>query len=49
MECRPSRFQNAGPFHVHWTMKTLSKWKLTLRCFNVNTFEVKLIEQEQLE
>ena len=49
MECRPSRFQNAGPFHVHWTMKTLSKWKLTLRCFNENTFEVKLIEQEQLE
>ena len=40
MECRPSRFQNAGPFHVHWTMKTLSKWKLTLRCFNVNTLNI---------
>ena len=48
MECRPSRSQNAGPFDVHWIMKTLSKWKFTLRCFNINTFEVKLMEQQKL-
>ena len=49
MQCRPSRFENAGPFDLHWIMKTLSKWKFTLRCFNVNTFQVKLLEQQQLE
>ena len=49
MQCRPSRFENAGPFDLHWIMKTLSKWKFTLRCFNVNTFEVKFLEQQQLE
>ena len=49
MPCRPSRFENAGPFDLHWIMKTLSKWKFTLRCFNVNTFQVKLLEQQQLE
>ena len=47
MQRRPSRFENAGPFDLHWIMKILSKWKFTLRCFNVNTFQVKLLEQQQ--
>ena len=44
-----SQDQNAGPaFDLQWTLKTLTKWKFTIRCFNVNRFEVQLCEQEQL-
>ena len=49
MQFRPSRDENAGPFDLKWILKSLTKWKFTLRCFNVNTFEVKLCEEEQLE
>ena len=49
MQFRPSRDENAGPFDLKWILKSLSKWKFALRCFNVNTFEVKLCEEEQLE
>lgn len=44
-----SQDQNAGPaFDLQWTLKTLTKWKFTIRCFNVNRFEVQHCEQEQL-
>ena len=49
MQFRPSGDENAGPFDLKWILKSLSKWKFALRCFNVNTFEVKLCEEEQLE
>ena len=49
MQFRPSRDENAGPFDLKWILKSLSKWKFALRCFSVNTFEVKLCEEEQLE
>ena len=48
MQFRPSRDENAGPFDLKWILKSKTKWKFTLRCFNVNTFKVKLCEEEQL-
>ena len=49
MQFRPSGDENAGPFDLKWILKSLSKWKFALTFFNVNTFEVKLCEEEQLE
>ena len=48
MQFRPSRDENAGPFDLKWILKSKTKWKFTLRCFNVNTCKVKLCEEEQL-
>ena len=54
---RQSQNQDVGPFDLQWTLKTLSKWKFTYRCFgfdevlrgsNVNTFKVQICEQEQI-